>query len=46
MLSKLIICPHAFSYHRKEISWQEFRNQYLEPGLVERVVVVNKSMAK
>eukprot|EP00602_Paraphysomonas_sp_CaronLab_P007122 CAMPEP_0185030138 /NCGR_PEP_ID=MMETSP1103-20130426/16918_1 /TAXON_ID=36769 /ORGANISM="Paraphysomonas bandaiensis, Strain Caron Lab Isolate" /LENGTH=812 /DNA_ID=CAMNT_0027565135 /DNA_START=122 /DNA_END=2560 /DNA_ORIENTATION=+ len=29
-----------------EISWQEFQSQYLEPGLVERVVVVNKSIAK
>ena len=30
----------------KEISWQEFRNQLLESGQVERIVVTNKNMAK
>ncbi|PUZ65672.1 hypothetical protein GQ55_3G243500 [Panicum hallii var. hallii] len=31
---------------QKEISFQEFKNKLLEPGLVDRVVVSNKSVAK
>lgn len=30
----------------KEISWQTFKTEYLEPGRVEKVVVANKSIAK
>ncbi|CAN6337395.1 unnamed protein product [Urochloa humidicola] len=31
---------------QKEISFQEFKNKLLEPGLVDRIVVSNKSVAK
>ncbi|XP_027344992.1 ATP-dependent zinc metalloprotease FTSH 3, mitochondrial-like [Abrus precatorius] len=31
---------------QKQISFQEFKNKLLEPGLVERIVVSNKSVAK
>ncbi|KAF3636135.1 ATP-dependent zinc metalloprotease FTSH 3, mitochondrial [Capsicum annuum] len=31
---------------QKEISFQEFKNKLLEPGLVDRIVVTNKSVAK
>lgn len=30
----------------KQISFQEFKNKLLEPGLVERIEVTNKSLAK
>ena len=30
----------------REISWQEFQSQLLESGLVDRIVVTNKNMAK
>ena len=46
-MSSMLI--HFYSHKhviRPEISWQEFRNNYLEPGTVEKVVVVNKSVAK
>ncbi|CAK7342848.1 unnamed protein product [Dovyalis caffra] len=31
---------------QKQISFQEFKNKLLEPGLVDRIVVSNKSIAK
>ncbi|OMO66340.1 Peptidase M41 [Corchorus capsularis] len=31
---------------QKQISFQEFQNKLLEPGLVEKIVVTNKSVAK
>ncbi|PHT72215.1 ATP-dependent zinc metalloprotease FTSH 3, mitochondrial [Capsicum annuum] len=31
---------------QQEISFQEFKNKLLEPGLVDRIVVTNKSVAK
>ncbi|XP_010931243.1 ATP-dependent zinc metalloprotease FTSH 8, mitochondrial isoform X1 [Elaeis guineensis] len=34
------------SFDQKEISFQEFRNKLLEPGLVDHIVVSNKSVAK
>ncbi|XP_048541697.1 ATP-dependent zinc metalloprotease FTSH 8, mitochondrial [Triticum urartu] len=34
------------SSDQKEISFQEFKNKLLEPGLVDRIVVSNKSVAK
>lgn len=30
----------------KQISFQEFKNKLLEPGLVDRIEVTNKSLAK
>ena len=30
------------SSNSKKISWQEFRTEYLDRGLVDRLVVVNK----
>lgn len=34
------------SHEQKEISFQEFKNQLLEPGLVDHIVVSNKAVAK
>ncbi|KAL3620097.1 ATP-dependent zinc metalloprotease FTSH 8, mitochondrial [Castilleja foliolosa] len=34
------------SREEKQISFQEFRNKLLEPGLVDRIVVSNQSVAK
>jgi AFG3 family protein len=34
------------SSEQREISFQEFKNKLLEPGLVDRIVVSNKSVAK
>ncbi|KAF3321980.1 ATP-dependent zinc metalloprotease FTSH 8 [Carex littledalei] len=34
------------SAEQREISFQEFKNKLLEPGLVDRIVVSNKSVAK
>lgn len=34
------------SHDQKEISFQEFKNKLLEAGLVDRIVVSNKSVAK
>ncbi|XVE76382.1 hypothetical protein DITRI_Ditri12bG0168100 [Diplodiscus trichospermus] len=34
------------SHYQKQISFQEFKNELLEPGLVEKIVVSNKSVAK
>ncbi|KAA8549291.1 hypothetical protein F0562_000975 [Nyssa sinensis] len=39
----------SFSFgprEQKQISFQEFKNKLLEPGLVDRIVVSNKSVAK
>ncbi|URE23581.1 Cell division protease ftsH [Musa troglodytarum] len=36
----------ASSSDQKEISFQEFRNKLLEPGLVDHIVVSNRSVAK
>ena len=30
----------------KEISWQEFQSHLLETGMVDRIVITNKNMAK
>ncbi|CAN4114608.1 unnamed protein product [Withania somnifera] len=42
ILSSTVLAPREL----KEISFQEFKNKLLEPGLVDRVVVANKSVAK
>lgn len=31
---------------QKQLSWEEFRSQYLNQGLVEKIVVVNKKIAR
>ncbi|KAL0537252.1 hypothetical protein IC582_026228 [Cucumis melo] len=39
----------SFSFgprEQQQISFQEFKNKYLEPGLVDHIVVSNKSVAK
>jgi len=36
----------SFPPHFSQISFQEFKNKLLEPGLVDRIVVSNKSVAK
>ncbi|XP_010521866.1 PREDICTED: ATP-dependent zinc metalloprotease FTSH 10, mitochondrial isoform X2 [Tarenaya hassleriana] len=43
----LILSSFSFdSVERQKISFQEFRNKLLEPGLVDRIEVENKSVAK
>ncbi|KAJ0979523.1 hypothetical protein J5N97_014997 [Dioscorea zingiberensis] len=43
----LLLSSFSFgSYEQKEISFQEFKNQLLEPGLVDHIVVSNKTVAK
>ncbi|XP_073057083.1 ATP-dependent zinc metalloprotease FTSH 3, mitochondrial-like [Primulina eburnea] len=37
--------PHM-PHEEKQISFQEFKNKLLEPGLVDQIVVSNKSVAK
>ncbi|XP_054815747.1 ATP-dependent zinc metalloprotease FTSH 10, mitochondrial-like [Prosopis cineraria] len=41
-LSSFSLGPHE----QQEISFQEFKNKLLEPGLVDHIVVSNKSVAK
>lgn len=42
VFSSLLSSPHE----QKQISFQEFKNQLLEPGLVDHIVVSNKSVTK
>lgn len=42
VLSTIFMSPRE----QKQISFQEFKNKLLEPGLVDRIVVANKSVAK
>lgn len=42
IFSSILLSPHD----QKQISFQEFKNKLLEPGLVDRIVVENKSVAK
>ncbi|KAF3644475.1 ATP-dependent zinc metalloprotease FTSH 3, mitochondrial [Capsicum annuum] len=42
ILSSILMSPRE----QQEISFQEFKNKLLEPGLVDRIVVTNKSVAK
>uniref|UniRef100_A0A5B6ZP19 AAA+ ATPase domain-containing protein n=1 Tax=Davidia involucrata TaxID=16924 RepID=A0A5B6ZP19_DAVIN len=42
VLSSVFLGPRQ----QKQISFQEFKNKLLEPGLVDRIVVTNKSVAK
>ncbi|CAL5351300.1 unnamed protein product [Camellia sinensis] len=42
VLSSIFLSPHE----QKQISFQEFKNKLLEPGLVDHIVVANKSVAK
>lgn len=37
---------HALTFCALQISFQEFKNKLLEPGLVDHIVVSNKSVAK
>lgn len=51
LVSKLIssfcfTCVYIFFPFLIQISFQEFKNKLLEPGLVDRIVVSNKSVAK
>ncbi|CAI9783264.1 unnamed protein product [Fraxinus pennsylvanica] len=51
-LTPLILIGFAFSLislnprDQKQISFQEFKNKLLEPGLVDHIVISNKSVAK
>ncbi|KAJ8754234.1 hypothetical protein K2173_002134 [Erythroxylum novogranatense] len=40
--SSILLAP----LEQKQISFQEFKNKLLEPGLVDRIVISNKSVAK
>lgn len=42
VLSSILLSPRE----QKQISFQEFKTKLLEPGLVDRIVVSNKSVAK
>ncbi|XP_010262544.1 PREDICTED: ATP-dependent zinc metalloprotease FTSH 10, mitochondrial-like [Nelumbo nucifera] len=43
----LLLSSFSFGPHdQKQISFQEFKNKLLEPGLVDHIVVSNKSVAK
>nr|GMD40175.1 ATP-dependent zinc metalloprotease FTSH 10, mitochondrial-like [Ipomoea batatas] len=42
VLSSMVLSPRT----QNEISFQEFKNKLLEPGLVDHIVVSNKSVAK
>ncbi|KAL4587320.1 hypothetical protein LXL04_000189 [Taraxacum kok-saghyz] len=42
VLSSIFLTPQE----QKQISFQEFKNKLLEPGLVDHIVVTNKSVAK
>ncbi|XP_059305572.1 ATP-dependent zinc metalloprotease FTSH 10, mitochondrial-like [Lycium ferocissimum] len=42
ILSSILLSPRE----QQEISFQEFKNRLLEAGLVDRIVVTNKSVAK
>ncbi|XP_022747766.1 ATP-dependent zinc metalloprotease FTSH 3, mitochondrial-like isoform X2 [Durio zibethinus] len=51
MVTALLLVGFLYStfsgpHDQKEISFQEFKNKLLEPGLVEKIVVSNKSVAK
>jgi len=46
ILGLMLSSMSSSSADQKEISFQEFKNKLLEPGLVDRIVVSNKSVAK
>lgn len=46
LLGLMLSSLSSSSSDQKEISFQEFKNKLLEPGLVDRIVVSNKSVAK
>ncbi|XP_051206834.1 ATP-dependent zinc metalloprotease FTSH 8, mitochondrial [Lolium perenne] len=46
LLGLMLSSLSSGSSDQKEISFQEFKNKLLEPGLVERIVVTNKTVAK
>ncbi|KAK4478556.1 hypothetical protein RD792_014040 [Penstemon davidsonii] len=43
VLTSIFLRPHD---QRQQISFQEFKNKLLEPGLVDHIVISNKSVAK
>ncbi|XP_055812452.1 ATP-dependent zinc metalloprotease FTSH 10, mitochondrial-like isoform X2 [Solanum dulcamara] len=45
-ISFILSCIIVFPREQQEISFQEFKNKLLEAGLVDRIVVTNKSVAK
>ncbi|XP_051226748.1 ATP-dependent zinc metalloprotease FTSH 3, mitochondrial [Lolium perenne] len=46
LLIGMMLSTLSFGSSEHEISFQEFKNKLLEPGLVDRIVVINKSVAK
>ncbi|CAM0883526.1 unnamed protein product [Alopecurus aequalis] len=46
LLIGILLSTISFGSSEHEISFQEFKNKLLEPGLVDRIVVLNKSVAK
>lgn len=45
-LKYISLCDSPFFALNSQISFQEFKNKLLEPGLVDHIVVSNKSVAK
>lgn len=35
-----------FEFFYREISWQDFKRQLLEAGVVDKIIVTNKSTAR
>ncbi|KAM0821916.1 hypothetical protein ACQ4PT_071847 [Festuca glaucescens] len=46
LLIGMLLSTLSFGSSEHEISFQEFKNKLLQPGLVDRIVVINKSVAK
>uniref|UniRef100_A0ACD5WJY4 Uncharacterized protein n=1 Tax=Avena sativa TaxID=4498 RepID=A0ACD5WJY4_AVESA len=46
LLLGIVLSTISSSSSEHEISFQEFKNKLLEPGLVDRIVVINKSVAE
>ncbi|KAF8719562.1 hypothetical protein HU200_024297 [Digitaria exilis] len=46
ILGLMLSSMSSSTAEQKEISFQEFKNKLLEPGLVDRIVVSNKAVAK
>ncbi|XVF55263.1 hypothetical protein PTKIN_Ptkin06aG0023100 [Pterospermum kingtungense] len=46
LLIGILYSSFSSAHEPQEISFQEFKNKLLEPGLVEKIVVSNKSVAK
>lgn len=46
VVALILLAMSPTQHEERQISFQEFKNKLLEPGLVDRIVVSNKSVAK